>query len=110
VLYHRSRAADEEFSLALNLSTRYAYKFVSQKERLRRISLARRNLVNRLRYVCLISSKGIDFSIHLCSAQSIQPVQSSSLSRLQYLQLLGSVSSFFTQKKSAYICLLFQRA
>jgi len=31
VLYHRGRAADEEFSLALNLGTRYAYKFVSRK-------------------------------------------------------------------------------
>jgi hypothetical protein len=41
VLYQSSRAADEEFSLALNLSTRYAYKFVSRKERLLRFSSAR---------------------------------------------------------------------
>ena len=40
-LYHSSRAADEEFSLPLNLSARYAYKFVSRKERLLRFSSAR---------------------------------------------------------------------
>jgi hypothetical protein len=41
VPYHGRRAAVEEFSLALYLSARYAYKFVSRKERLLRFSSAR---------------------------------------------------------------------
>jgi hypothetical protein len=41
VLYRSSCVADEKFSWALNLNTRYGYKFISRKERLLRFSSAR---------------------------------------------------------------------